>query len=110
MKARRLATAIAIAGAIALATPAHADIDSDFDNQLHTYGIYTPHDYNPYLAKMVCKRLDHGVDTNATQSAHFVSDNLPRGTTQVQTYQFLGTALKMYCPAHVNILTDTNHA
>lgn len=107
MKATRLAAATAIAAAIALAAPAYADVDTDFDNQLHTYGIYGPHDYNPWLAKLVCKRIDHGVDTDAAQSAHFVSINLPRGTTQVQTYQFLGTAISMYCPEHANILQNT---
>lgn len=106
MKATRLAAPIAIAGAIALAAPAHADIDTDFDNQLETYGIYGPHDYNAWLAKMVCKRIDHGVDTDATQSAHFVSINLPRGSTQVQTYQFLGTAISMYCPEHAGMLQN----
>jgi hypothetical protein len=97
MKATTLAVA-AIATAIGLAAPAHADPDTDFDHQLNTYGIYGPHDYNPYLAKIACHRLAQGVDPDAAASARFLSHNLPRGTTQVQQYQFLGTAITTYCP------------
>jgi hypothetical protein len=89
---------VVIAVAIGLATPAHADPDTDFDNQIQRYGIYGPHDYDPYLAKIACRRLGQGIDPDAAASAHFLSDNLPRGTTQVQTYQFLGTAISVYCP------------
>ncbi len=88
----------AIAVAIGLAAPASADPDTDFDKQLATYGIYGPHDYQPYLAKIACRRLAQGVDPDAAASARFLSHNLPRGTTQVQTYQFLGTAITTYCP------------
>jgi len=91
-------TVIAIATAIGLAAPAYADPDTDFDNQIAGYGIYGPHDYNPYLAKIVCRRLGQGVDPDAAASAHFLSNNLPRGTTQVQAYQFLGSAISIYCP------------
>src|SRR6185312_16231203 len=87
-----------VAAAISLSAPAFADPDTDFDNQLGRFGIYGPHDYNPYLAKIVCHRLGVGVDHDAAASAHFLSINLPRGTTQVQTYQFLGTAIAQYCP------------
>ncbi|MGC2654373.1 MAG: DUF732 domain-containing protein [Mycobacterium sp.] len=97
MKATTWAVA-AIATAIGLAAPAHADPDTDFDHQLNTYGIYGPHDYNPYLAKVACHRLAQGVDPDAAASARFLSHNLPRGTTQVQQYQFLGTAVTTYCP------------
>lgn len=97
MKALRSA-AVAIALAITLAAPAHADPDSDFDNQLQTYGIYGPHDYNPYIAKIACRRLGQGVDPDAAATAEFIKRNLPRGTTQVQSYQFLGTAITTYCP------------
>jgi Protein of unknown function (DUF732) len=90
--------ALAIAAAVGLASPAYADPDTDFDNQLQHYGIYGPHDYNPYLAKIVCHRLGVGVDPDAAASAHFLMNNLPRGTTQVQSYQFLGSAISMYCP------------
>jgi hypothetical protein len=97
MKVTGLAVA-AIAAAISLSAPAYADPDTDFDNQLGRFGIYGPHDYNPYLAKIVCHRLGVGVDPDAAAAAHFLSINLPRGTTQVQTYQFLGTAIAQYCP------------
>jgi hypothetical protein len=88
----------AVAAAISLSAPALADPDTDFDNQLGRFGIYGPHDYNPYIAKIVCHRLAAGVDPDAAASAHFLSINLPRGTTQVQTYQFLGSAIAQYCP------------
>jgi hypothetical protein len=97
MKVAGLAVA-AIAAAISLSAPAYADPDTDFDNQLGRFGIYGAHDYNPYLAKIVCHRLGVGVDPDAAAAAHFLSNNLPRGTTQVQTYQFLGTAIAQYCP------------
>jgi hypothetical protein len=88
----------AIAAAISVSAPAYADPDTDFDNQLGHFGIYGPHDYNPYLGKIVCHRLGVGVDPDASAAAHFLSINLPRGTTQVQAYQFLGTAIAQYCP------------
>jgi len=97
MKVTGLAVA-AIAAAISLSAPAYADPDTDFDNQLGRFGIYGPHDYNPYIAKITCHRLAAGVDPDAAASAHFLSNNLPRGTTQVQTYQFLGSAISIYCP------------
>jgi Protein of unknown function (DUF732) len=100
MKAPRIAAfaAVAVAAAIGVATPAYADPDTDFDNQIAHYGIYGPHDYNPYLAKISCRRLAQGVDPDAAATAHFLSNNLPRGTTQVQAYQFLGSAISIYCP------------
>ena len=61
MKVTGLAVA-AIAAAISLSAPAYADPDTDFDNQLGRFGIYGPHDYNPYIAKIVCHRLGVGVD------------------------------------------------
>jgi Protein of unknown function (DUF732) len=93
-----LAVASAIGWVIGLAAPAYADPDTDFDNQLQGYGIYGAHDYNPYLAKIACRRLGQGVDPDAAASAHFLEKNLPRGTSQVQTYQFLGSAISFYCP------------
>src|ERR1700742_2299903 len=72
-------TVAAIAAAISLSTPAYADPDTDFDNQLGRFGIYAPHDYSPYLAKIVCHRLGVGVDPDAAAAAHFLSINLPRG-------------------------------
>ncbi len=50
----------AVAAAISLSAPAFADPDTDFDNQIQHYGIYGPHDYNPYIAKIVCHRLAVG--------------------------------------------------
>ncbi|WP_428339611.1 DUF732 domain-containing protein [Mycobacterium sp.] len=89
----------AVAAAISLSGPANADPDIDFDNLIGSkYGIYGPHDYNPYLAKISCHRLGAGVDPDAAATARFLSHNLPRGTTQVQTYQFLGSAISIYCP------------
>jgi len=101
MKALRSAgiATIAIAAAVGLSAPAFADPDIDFDNLIGSkYGIYGPHDYNPYLAKISCHRLGVGVDPDAAATARFLSHNLPRGTTQVQTYQFLGSAISIYCP------------
>jgi len=60
-----------LAATIALAAPAHADVDTDFANELHTYGIYGQRDYNAWLAKITCERLYRGVDTNAEKSAEF---------------------------------------
>jgi hypothetical protein len=97
MKLTGIAVAAA-AAAVSLASPAFADPDTDFDNQISHYGIYGPHDFNPYIAKIVCHRLAAGVDKDAAASAHFLSINLPRGTTQVQDYQFLGSAIAQYCP------------
>jgi hypothetical protein len=88
----------AVAAAISLSAPAYADPDTDFDNQLQKFGIYGAHDYNPYLGKIVCHRLGVGVDRDAAASAHFLGLNLARGTTQVQEYQFLGSAIAQYCP------------
>jgi hypothetical protein len=82
---------------IALSAPAHADVDTDFANELHSFGIYGQRDYNAWLGKIVCERLDKGVDANAEKSAEFVSRNLARATTQVQTWQFLGAAITTYC-------------
>jgi Protein of unknown function (DUF732) len=93
-----LAVASAVGCAIGLASLAYADPDTDFDNQIARYGIYGPHDYNPFLAKIACRRLGQGVDPDAAASAHFLQKNLPRGTSQVQTYQFLGSAISIYCP------------
>jgi Protein of unknown function (DUF732) len=97
MKAAGFAV-VAIVTTIGLAAPAYADPDTDFNNQIHRYGIYGPFDYSPYLAKIACRRLGDGVDPDAAASAHFISRNLPRDSTQVQAYQFLGSAISIYCP------------
>jgi hypothetical protein len=86
------------AAAVLLAPPAHADVDTDFANQLHGYGIYGQKDYNAWLAKITCDRLGSGRDATAEKSAEFLSHNLPRGTTTEQTWKFLATAIGTYCP------------
>jgi hypothetical protein len=90
--------------AIASAAPAHADPDTDFANQLHTYGIYGGRDYNAWIGKIVCERLHNGLDVDAYKSQKFVATNLPRGSTQVQAWQFLGSAITFYCPDQAPVL------
>jgi Protein of unknown function (DUF732) len=102
--------AIVVGTTIGLTAPVHADVDTDFANQLHTYGIYGQKDYYAWLAKIACKRLRTGLDANANESLGFVHTNLPRTTTQVQTSQFLATALGYYCPDKLPVLeADRNH-
>ncbi|MBV9090478.1 MAG: DUF732 domain-containing protein [Mycobacteriaceae bacterium] len=96
MKTAVLAATAAMA--VALAAPAHADVDTDFSAQLQSYGIYGPRDYNAWLGKIVCERLNKGVDANADKSAAFLQHNLPKGTTTAQSWQFLGAAISTYCP------------
>ena len=98
--------AAATAAAVMLAAPAHADVDTDFANKMHTYGIYGQRDYNAWLAKITCKRLDEGVDGDAEKSAAFLSPNLPHGTTTEQTWQFLAAAINTYCPDRTAVLTS----
>jgi hypothetical protein len=106
----RLAAALSAVGTTAatimLAVPARADVDTDFANQLHTYGIYGQRDYNAWLAKITCKRLGNGVDTSAEKSAEFLSHNLPRSTDTTQTWKVLATAIAIYCPAQTPMLTS----
>ena len=71
------------AAAVTLAAPAHADVDTDFANELHGYGIYGQKDYNAWLAKITCKRLGNGLDTSAEKSAVFLSHNLPRDSSSI---------------------------
>ncbi|MCW2563415.1 MAG: hypothetical protein JWQ31_1975, partial [Mycobacterium sp.] len=53
MKVLRLASiaAAAIAPVLVFAAPAHADPDTDFANELHTYGLYGQKDYNAWIGK-----------------------------------------------------------
>src|ERR1700682_5197833 len=102
MKVIRLAAIVAVA--IALAAPARADDDTDFANQLHTYDIYGPRDYNAWLGKILCDRLHKGVDANAFESTNFVAANLPRGTPHVQACQFVAAAISYYCPDQTQVL------
>lgn len=97
MKLARLGTVVA-AMTIALAAPAHADVDTDFANELHTYGIYGQRDYNAWIGKIACDRLGRRLDPDAFASAKFIHNNLQRGSTTTQAWQFLGAAVNTYCP------------
>jgi hypothetical protein len=111
MKGLRLASiaAAAIAPALVFAAPAHADPDVDFANELHTYGIYGQKDYNAWIGKITCKRLYNGVDQDADKSAKFVFQQLPKGSTTEQAWQFLGAALRTYCPDKLPVLEAAAH-
>ncbi|WP_411289609.1 DUF732 domain-containing protein [Mycobacterium adipatum] len=100
------AAVVTAAAAILLAAPAQADPDSDFARELHTYGIYGQKDFNAWIGKIACKRLDRGVDVTAQDSAKFVSDQLLRGSSTEQAYQFLGAAMNYYCPDKRALLTQ----
>lgn len=94
---------------VAILTPIHqanADPDTGFADELHTYGIYGQKDYNAWIAKIGCKRLHKGVDTNAEQSAQFIFANLAKGTTTEQSWRFLAAALRTYCPDQLPILEN----
>jgi len=106
MKGTRLASiaAAAIAPALVFAAPAHADPDTDFANELHIYGIYGQKDYNAWIGKIACKRLYNGVDQDAEKSAKFIFMQLEKGSTTEQAWQFLGAALRTYCPEKLPIL------
>jgi hypothetical protein len=95
-----------VAAAIALAAPVHADVDTDFANQLHVYGVYGPRDQNAWLGKITCNRLDNGIDADAYESAAFLSKNLPPGSSTEQTWQFLDTAVTAYCPDQMSVLAS----
>ena len=103
--AKLLVPAMVTTAMVAVAAPAHADPDTDLNNQLHGYGIYAPLDYNAWLGKITCERLHNGQDTTADKSAHFAFVNLPRGTTAAQSYQFVAAAISTYCPDQVPLLT-----
>ena len=106
MKGLRLASIVAAVAAPALvwAAPAHADPDTDFANELHTYGIYGQKDYNAWIGKITCKRLYNGVDLDADKSAKFVFQQLQKGSTTEQAWQFLGASLRTYCPDKLPVL------
>ena len=106
MKSTRLVSIVtaAIAPAVILAAPAHADPDTDFANELHTYGIYGQKDYNAWIGKIACKRLSNGTDADANKSAQFVFNQLEKGSTTAQAWQFLGAALRTYCPEKMGVL------
>jgi hypothetical protein len=105
MRIRRASiAAAAIASAVAFAAPASADPDTDFTNELHTYGIYGQKDRNAWIGKITCKRLYNGIDQDADKSAKFVFLQLEKGSTTEQAWQFLGAALRTYCPELLPIL------
>jgi Protein of unknown function (DUF732) len=95
---------IVVAAALAVAWPARADPDTDFANQLHTYGIYGQKDYNAWIGKITCKRLYNGVDADADKSAKFVFLQMPKGSSTEQAWQFLGAAITTYCPDQTPVL------
>lgn len=102
---RLMGVGISLAAAALLsAAPAQADVDTDFTNLLHTYGIYGQKDYNAWIAKITCKRLHNNLDKDATMSAKFIHDQLVLDSTTEQAWQFLGAALRMYCPDKLPIL------
>jgi hypothetical protein len=94
---------VVVAG-VAVAWPAHADPDTDFANELHTYGIYGPKDYTAWIGKITCKRLYTGLDQDAEKSAKFVFTQLPTGSTTEQAWQFLSAAINTYCPEQAPVL------
>jgi hypothetical protein len=94
----------AVWAALVVAAPASADPDTDFANELHTYGIYGQKDYNAWIGKITCKRLDNGLDQDADTSAKFVFTQLAKGSTTEQAWQFLAAALRTYCPDKLAIL------
>ena len=104
MKRTLIALMIGAATTLAFAAPAHADPDTEFATELHTYGIYGPKDYNAWIGKLACKRLHNGVDTTAQDSAKFVADQLPKSSTTEQAWQFLGGAINYYCPDQRGVL------
>jgi len=102
---RKMAVAaFAATAAVGLAIPAHADVDTDFANTLHTYGIYGQRDFNAWIAKLTCQRLDRGVDGTAYQSADFLTKNLDRSSSTEQVWKFLGLGIQTYCPQHLDVL------
>ena len=105
VKAVNLATT-ALAAGLLMAAPANADPDTDFGNELHTYGIYGQKDYNAWIGKITCKRLRTGLDANAYESAVFLKKNLDKDSTEQQVYQFLGAAINYYCDDQRPVLTS----
>jgi hypothetical protein len=99
MKARTLISAVGVvAAAVAMAIPAHADPDTDFVNELHTFGIYGPKDYNAWIGKITCQRMRNNIDPSVNESASFVNKNIPRGSSEQQVYQFINASIDTYCP------------
>ncbi|WP_422743735.1 DUF732 domain-containing protein [Mycobacterium sp. WMMD1722] len=110
MKASR--TIVAAIGSIAaaatmsltVAAPAQADPDTDFANELHTFGIYGQKDYNAWIGKIVCKRMRTGLDADSVEAHRFIAMNMEKDTSAEQSWQFLGSAMKYYCPDKLSLL------
>lgn len=96
--------AAAVVMSLGFAAPAAADPDTAFANELNTYGIYGQKDYNAWIGKIACKRSHMGVDRDAFASAEFVHDQLQKGATTEQAWQFLAAALRTYCPDKLPII------
>lgn len=94
----------AVAAALLTASPAAADPDTAFTNELNAYGIYGQKDYNAWIGKITCKRITTGVDANAFESADFVRNQLEKDTTTEQAWKFLAAGLRTYCPDKLAIL------
>lgn len=103
---KRSLSALTAALALSVIAPAtaHADVDTDFQNTLHTFGIYGQRDFNAWIGKLTCERLNRGVDHDAYASQHFVANQLDRHSTEAQTWQFLGLAIATYCPDQLPVL------
>ncbi|KMO82264.1 DUF732 domain-containing protein [Mycolicibacterium chlorophenolicum] len=99
-----IAAAAMTVGALGTAAPAVADPDTDFANELHVYGIYGQKDYNAWIGKIMCKRVYTGVDPDVFATANFVHNQLQKGTTTDQAYQFVAAGLRTYCPEKLPIL------
>jgi hypothetical protein len=96
--------AAAVAVALTVAAPAQADVDTDFANELHTFGIYGQKDYNAWIGKIACKRLRTGLDADSVAAVRFVEMQMDKGVGQEQSWQFLGSAMKYYCPDKLSVL------
>ena len=78
---------------------------TDFANTLHGYGIFGQReDYNAWIAKIACKLLHNGLDTDAYASQRFVSNQLDRDASAAQAWQFLGLSITTYCPDQLPVL------
>jgi len=89
---------------LGVAPTAAADPDEAFAEQLHTFGIYGQKDFNAWIAKLMCKRLRNGHDADAFASAKFVHDQLQKGSTTDQAWQFVGAGIPIYCPDQMVVL------
>lgn len=103
MKGPLLGVSILAMGLV-FAAPATADPDTAFNAELQTYGIYGQKDYNAWIGKITCKRLDKNVDSSAFESAEFIHNNLVKDSTTAQAWQFLAAALRTYCPSQLPTL------